>query len=67
MTLHVETIEENAKFLTPKEIGQANVGKQLLHGLSFSGQPQDHHLNECDSGQSHYQVQNKTDGTSLWA
>ena len=40
-TSHVQTIEENAKFLTPKEIAQANVAKQLLH--AFDGQPQDHH------------------------
>ena len=35
MTLHVQTIEENAKFLTPKEIAQANVAKQLLHTLGY--------------------------------
>ena len=34
-TLHVQTIEENAKFLTPKEIAQANVAKQLLHSLGY--------------------------------
>ena len=35
MTSHVQTIEENAKFLTPKEIAQANVAKQLLHALGY--------------------------------
>ena len=35
MTLHVQTIEENTKFLTPKEIAQANVAKQLLHALRY--------------------------------
>ena len=34
MTSHVQTIEENAKFLTPKEIAQAHVAKWLLHALS---------------------------------
>ena len=34
-TSHVQTIEENAKFLTPKEIAQANVAKQLLHTLGY--------------------------------
>ena len=34
-TSHVQTIEENAKFLTPKEIAQANVAKQLLHMLGY--------------------------------
>ena len=29
VTSHVQTIEENAKFLTPKEIAQANVAKQF--------------------------------------
>ena len=35
MTSHVQTIEENAKFLTPKEIAQANVDKWLLHTLGY--------------------------------
>ena len=35
VTSHVQTIEENAKFLTPKEIAQANVAKQLLHTLGY--------------------------------
>ena len=35
MLSHVQTIEENAKFLTPKEIAQANVAKQLLHALGY--------------------------------
>ena len=35
MTSHVQTIEENANFLTPKEIAQANVAKQLLHALGY--------------------------------
>ena len=35
MTSHVQTIEENAKFLTPKEISQAIVAKQLLHVLGY--------------------------------
>ena len=34
-------------------------------GLSFGGQPQDHHQNECNLGQPCYQVQYKTDGMSL--
>ena len=34
-TSHVQTIEENANFLTPKEIAQANVAKQLLHTLGY--------------------------------
>ena len=34
-TSHVQTIEENAKFLTPKEIALANVAKQLLHALGY--------------------------------
>ena len=34
-TSRVQTIEENAKFLTPKEIAQANVAKQLLHALGY--------------------------------
>ena len=34
-TSHVQTIEENAKFLTPKEIAQANMAKQLLHMLRY--------------------------------
>ena len=34
-TSYVQTIEENAKFLTPKEIAQANVAKQLLHTLGY--------------------------------
>ena len=33
MASHVQTVEENAKFLTPKEIAQANVAKQLLQSL----------------------------------
>ena len=35
MTSHVKTIEENTKFLTPKEIAQANVAMQLLHALGY--------------------------------
>ena len=35
MTSCVQTIEENAKFLTPKEIGQANVAKWLLQVLGY--------------------------------
>ena len=35
VTSHIQTIEENAKFLTPKEIAQANVAKQLLHMLGY--------------------------------
>ena len=35
VTSHVQTIEENAKFLTPKEIAQANAAKQLLHTLGY--------------------------------
>ena len=35
VTSHVQTIEENAKFLTPKEIAQANVTMQLLHSLGY--------------------------------
>ena len=48
--------EDNDKFLTPKEIAQPNVAKQLLHvlGYPFNGQPPDHHKNECDSGQPSY-------------
>ena len=34
-TLHVQTIEENAKFLTPKEIAQAKVAKLLFHALGY--------------------------------
>ena len=34
-TSHVQTIEENAKFLTPKEIAQANMAKQLLQILGY--------------------------------
>ena len=34
-TSYVQTIEENAKFLTPKEIAQANVAKQLLCTLGY--------------------------------
>ena len=34
-TSHVQAIEENAKFLTPKEIAQANVAKWLLHMLGY--------------------------------
>ena len=34
-TSHVQTIEENTKFLTPKEIAGANVAKQLLHALGY--------------------------------
>ena len=42
------------------------MAKHLLHalGLSFGGQPQDHHKNECDSGQ---QSDFETDGMSLQA
>ena len=36
MISHVKTIEENAKFLTPKEITQANVAEWLLHALGNS-------------------------------
>ena len=28
-------MEENAKFLTPEEIAQASVAKQLLHALVY--------------------------------
>ena len=35
VTLHVQTIEENAKFFTPKEIAKANVAKLLLHALDY--------------------------------
>ena len=35
MTSHVQTIEENAKFLTLKEIAQVNVAKWLLHVLGY--------------------------------
>ena len=35
MTSHVQTIEENAKFLTPKERAEANVAKQLPHALGY--------------------------------
>ena len=35
VTSHVQTIEENAKSLTPKEIAQANAAKQLLHALGY--------------------------------
>ena len=35
VTSHVQTIEENAKFLTPKEIAQANVAKWLVHMLGY--------------------------------
>ena len=35
MTSHVQTIEENAKVLTPKEIAQAMVAKQLLPALGY--------------------------------
>ena len=35
MTSHVQPIEENAKFLTPKETTQAKVAKQLLHALGY--------------------------------
>ena len=35
VTSHVQTIEENTKFLTPKEIAQANVAKGLLHALGY--------------------------------
>ena len=34
-TSHVQTIEENAKFLSPKEIAQPNVAKWLLHVLGY--------------------------------
>ena len=32
---HVQIIEENTKFLSPKEIAQANMAKQLLHALGY--------------------------------
>ena len=35
MTSHIQTIEDNAKFLTPKEIAQANMAKQLLHVMGY--------------------------------
>ena len=35
ITSHVQTIEESAKFLTPKEIVRANVANQLLHALGY--------------------------------
>ena len=35
MTSHVQTIEENAKFLTLKEIAQANVAKWFTHLLGY--------------------------------
>ena len=35
VTSHVQTIEDNAKFLTPKEIAQANVARQLLNALGY--------------------------------
>ena len=35
MTSHVQTIEENTKFLTPKAIAQANVAKWVLHALGY--------------------------------
>ena len=35
VTSHVQTIDDNAKFLTPKEIAQANLAKQLLHVLGY--------------------------------
>ena len=34
-TSHVQTIEANTKFLTPKEIAQAHVAKQLLHMMGY--------------------------------
>ena len=34
-TSHIQTIEENTKFLTPKEIAQANLAKWLLHVLGY--------------------------------
>ena len=36
VTSHVRPIKENAKFLTPKEIAQANVAMQSLHMLGYS-------------------------------
>ena len=35
MTSHVQTIEENVKCLTPKEMTQVNVAKHLLHTLHY--------------------------------
>ena len=35
VTSHVQSIEENAKFLTPKEIAQGNMAKQLFHALGY--------------------------------
>ena len=35
VTLHVQTIKESTKFLTPKEIAQAKVAKWLLHALGY--------------------------------
>ena len=32
---HVQTIEKNAKFLTPKKTAQVDVAKQLLHALGY--------------------------------
>ena len=34
-TSHIQTVEENSKFLTPKEIVQARVAKWLLHMLCY--------------------------------
>ena len=34
-TSHVQTVEENSKFLTPKEIVQARVAKWLLHMMCY--------------------------------
>ena len=36
VTSHVQTIEENTKFLTPKQIAEVKVAKQLLHVLGYS-------------------------------
>ena len=59
MTSHVQTIEENTKFLTPKEIAQVNVAKWLLHILGYPlvvnlkiiikmNSIQDNHVTESD-------------------
>ena len=34
-TSHVQTMEENTKFLTPKEIARANVALRLLYALGY--------------------------------
>ena len=62
-------MEENAKFLTAKEIAQANMAKWLLHALGYSSVVDlktiiknnviwDNPVTKSDI---------KTDGTSLWA